>query len=331
MSMPKNYKHITMDERELIAKMHWEGKKLSEIANALARDKGTISRELKRNASSEYRCYTPCRAQYRADERRKTASKRPRLKNETVCQYVLEKLALGWSPELIAGRLPLEHIGFSISYEAIYQYIYHPKTADREELIASLRRCHRKRMQKSTGRKVRKTKIPNRVPIDVRPKSVESRRYYGHWEGDSLISRKSLAALNSLTERKSRLLLLTKLKRKGAEDTKNAVIERLYALPAQMRRTLTLDNGTENAQHEEITAEIGTKCYFAHPYASWERGTNEHINGLIRWYLPKGTDFSKISNEQIAQIESLINNRPRKCLGFKTPLEVASSCVALRD
>src|SRR3989304_4184569 len=329
--MPKNYKHITMDEREFIAKMHWEGKELSEIAKSLARDKGTISRELKRNASSEYRCYTPCRAQCRADERRKTASRRPGLKNETVCQYVLEKLALGWSPELIAGRLPLEHIGFSISYEAIYQYIYHPKTADREELIASLRRCHRKRMQKSIGRKVRKTKIPNRVPIDVRPKSVESRRYYGHWEGDSLISRKSPAALNSLTERKSRLLLLTKLKRKGAEDTKNAVIGRLYALPAQMRRTLTLDNGTENAQHEEITAEIGTKCYFAHPYTSWERGTNEHINGLIRWYLPKGTDFSKISNEQIAHIESLINNRPRKCLGFKTPLEVASSCVALRD
>jgi IS30 family transposase len=226
----------------------------------------------------------------------------------------------------------LERIGFSISYEAIYQYIYHPKTADREELIASLRRCHRKRMHKSIGRKVRKTKIPNRVPIDVRPKSVESRRYYGHWEGDScLISRKSPAALNSLTERKSRLLLLTKLKRKGAEETKDAIIRRLYALPASMRRTLTLDNGTENAQHEEITSEIGLKCYFAHPYASWQRGTNEHINGLVRWYLPKGTDFSKISEEQIAQIESLINNRPRKCLGFKTPLEVASSCVALRD
>ncbi len=331
MSMPKNYKHITMEERELIAKMHWEGKELSEIANVLVRDKGTISRELKRNASSEYRCYTPCRAQCRADERRKTASRRLRLKNETVRQYVLEKLAIGWSPELIAGRLPLEHIGFSISYEAIYQYIYHPKTADREELIASLRRCHRKRMHKSIGRKVHKTKIPNRVPIDVRPKSVESRRYYGHWEGDSLISRKSLAALNSLTERKSRLLLLTKLKRKGAEETKDAIIRRLYALPAPMRRTLTLDNGTENAQHEEITSEIGLKCYFAHPYASWQRGTNEHINGLVRWYLPKGTDFSKISEEQIAQIESLINNRPRKCLGFKTPLEVASSCVALRD
>ena len=329
--MPKNYKHLTMDERELIAKMHWEGKELSEIAKALARDKGTISRELKRNASSEYRCYTPCGAHYRAAERRKLASRRPRLKNEAVRQYVLEKLVLGWSPELIAGRLPLEHPGLSISYEAIYQYIYHPKTAGREELIASLRRCHRKRMHKSIGRKVRKTKIPNRVPIEVRPKSVETRRYHGHWEGDSLISRKSPAALNSLTERKSRLLLLTKLKRKGAEETKDAIIRRLYALPAPMRRTLTLDNGTENTQHEEITSEIGLKCYFAHPYASWQRGTNEHINGLVRWYLPKGTDFSKISEQQIAQIESLINNRPRKCLGFKTPLEVASSCVALRD
>src|SRR4030042_6263350 len=141
--MPKNYKHITMEERELIAKMHGEGKELREIANALAREKGTISRELNANTSSKYRCYPPCRAQCRADERRKTASRRPRLKNETVRQYVLEKLALGWSPELIAGRLPLEHIGFSISYEEIYQYIYHPKPADRGELSASLRSCLR--------------------------------------------------------------------------------------------------------------------------------------------------------------------------------------------
>jgi len=330
-SMPKNYKHLTMSEREHIAKMHWESKGIGEIAGALGRDKGTISRELKRNSSLEYKCYTPCRAQHRSDERRKAASKLPRLKNKVIRQYVEEKLVLGWSPELIAGRLSMDQPDLSISHEAIYQYIYHPRTSGHEELIACLRRAHRKRKHKGIGRKQRKTKIPNRVSIEARPPSVESRRYYGHWEGDSLISRKSLAALNSLTERKSRLLLLTKLKRKGAEDTKNAVIGRLYALPAQMRRTLTLDNGTENAQHEEITAEIGTKCYFAHPYTSWERGTNEHINGLIRWYLPKGTDFSKISNEQIAHIESLINNRPRKCLGFKTPLEVASSCVALRD
>jgi len=168
------------------------------------------------------------------------------------------------------------------------------------------------------------------VPIDERPKSVEERQEFGHWEGDSLVSMKSLAALNSLTERKNRLLMLTKLDRKGAIETKDAVVNRLQVFPPEGRRTLTMDNGTENAQHQEITAMLDTKCFFAHPYASWERGTNEHINGLIRWYLPKGTDFSKISDEQIAQIESLINNRPRKCLGFKTPVEVASSFVALR-
>jgi IS30 family transposase len=325
--MEKQYKHLTMTERELIAKMKYEGKDAGEIASTLGRNKSTISRELKRNSSAEYKCYTPCRAQHRSDERRQAASRRPRLKDDKVRRYINEKLALGWSPELIAGRLSMEHPGFSISYEAIF---YHPMTSGREELIACLRRAHRKRKQKGIGRKQRKTKIPNRISIEARPLSVESRRYYGHWEGDSLISRKSLAALNSLTERKTRLLLLTKLTRKGAEETKDAIIDRLYLLPAKMRRTLTLDNGTENARHEEITTECGIKCFFAHPYSSWERGTNEHINGLIRWYLPKGTDFSKISDEQVAHIESLINNRPRKCLGFKTPLEVASSCVALR-
>jgi IS30 family transposase len=115
------------------------------------------------------------------------------------------------------------------------------------------------------------------------------------------------------------------------DATCEAVIARLQDFPDKARRTLTMDNGTENAGHGKITAAINIKCYFAHPYASWERGTNEHVNGLVRWYLPKGTDFSKISYMQIAQIESLINNRPRKCLGFKTPIEVASSFVALQD
>jgi len=328
--MGKQYNHLTMTERELIAKMYWEGEGVNEIARILNRNKGTISRELKRNSSSEYHCYTPCRAQQRSDDRRKAASRRPRLKHEGIRQYIREKLLLGWTPELIAGRLALDHPKCLISHEAIYQYIYHPKTPDREGLIACLRRAHRKRKQKSMCRKERKTKIPNRVSIEARPKSVAYRRTYGHWETDSLISRKSLIALNSLTERKSRLLFLTKIQRKGSEDTKKAIIRRLLTLPTHMRRTLTLDNGTENAQHEDITAVLGMKCYFTHPYSSWERGTNEHINGLIRWYLPKGTDLAKISNEQIAMIESLINNRPRKCLGFKTPLEVASSCVALR-
>jgi len=218
----------------------------------------------------------------------------------------------------------------SISTEAIYQYIYDAKTQDREELIACLRRSHKKRKQRAVGRKQKRTKIPNRVSIEDRPQSVAGRRTYGHWEGDSMVSRKSAFAINSLTERKSRLILITRIKRRGATETMEAVIDRLGAWPHKFCKTLTLDNGTENTKHELITAGVGVKCYFAHPYASWERGTNENANGLVRWYFPKGTDFAKITDDQVALVENLLNNRPRKCLGFKTPIEAAASSVALR-
>lgn len=330
MSMGKEYSQLSLEERDKITLMRAEGKKASEIAHALDRDKSTISRELNRNASPEYKLYMSHRAQGRYEERRKQASRRPRLKNDLTMGYVIGKLKEGWSPEQIAGRIGIDNHGISISHEAIYQYIYDHRTEDRQELIDCLRRAHSKRKKKAIGRRVKKTKIPNRISIEERPASVETRRQFGHWEGDSLVSRKSMVCLNSLVERKSRLLILTKLDRKSAEETSNTVIRRLKDLPAKARRTLTMDNGTENAKHEEITSSLEIKCYFAHPYASWERGTNEHVNGLVRWYLPKGTDFSKILDEQIAMIESLINKRPRKCLGFKTPIEVASSFVALR-
>jgi len=328
--MGKQYKHLSIDERERIAQLKNGGTGLSEIAGQLGRDKGTISRELKRNGAPVYNSYTPCRAQYRADERRRTASRRERLRDDSIRLYVHEKLLAEWAPEQISGRLPMEHPGLSISAEAIYQYIYDAKTEDREELIACLRRSHKKRKQRAVGRKQKKTKIPNRVSIEERPQSVEGRRTYGHWEGDSIISRKSPFALNSLTERKSRLIMITRMKRKGAKETLDAVTNRLGVLPQKFRRTLTLDNGTENTKHEVITEGIGVKCYFAHPYASWERGTNENANGLVRWYFPKGTDFAKITDDQVALVESRLNNRPRKCLGFRTPIEVAASAVALR-
>jgi IS30 family transposase len=329
--MPKNYKHLSLQERELLAQLHWEGKSLGEIAKALGRNKSTVSRELKRNSALEYKCYTPCRAHVRSCERKTSANTHERLKNDVIRQYVRQGLALGWSPEQIAGRLPQDLPGQSINHEAIYQFIYHRQNPHRLEMINQLRRAHRKRRNKGMARKKRKIRIPNRIPINLRPKSVETRNHYGHWEGDSLISRKSSAALNTLVERKSRLVLITKLNRKGAAETNQAVIRRLKNLSAAGRRTLTLDNGPENAGHEQLTAKLGIKCYFAHPYASWERGTNENINGLIRWYLPKGTDFSKIDKDQIAKIEFLLNSRPRKCLGYKTPLEAAASSVALRD
>ncbi len=329
--MPKLYKQLSQSEREHIANLLSEGKSLGDIAKALGRNKSTISRELARNSAPQHHCYTPCRAHARACERKTTTNTHERLKNDFIRQYVRDGLEKGWSPEQISGRIRIDYPGYSINHEAIYQYIYHPRNPHRLEMINLLRRAYKKRRTKGIGRKERKTKIPNRIPIDARPKSIENRHRYGHWEGDSLISRKSKAALNTLAERKSRLALITKLPRKGAAETNRAIISRLKKLPANGRQTLTLDNGTENAKHEQLSARLGIKCYFAYPYSSWERGTNENINGLIRWYLPKGTDFSKITPEQIARIEYLLNSRPRKCLGYKTPLEVAASSVALRD
>lgn len=328
--MEKGYRHLSLTERDRITELRFHDMSLREIAKDLGRSPGTLSRELKRNATPAYKVYMSHRAHERAVTRKKEAGCRPRLKQERIVSYVRARLAEDWSPELIAGRISREMRGLSLSHEAIYQYIYHPKTEGRDELIGCLVRGHRKRKKKGTGRKERKTKIPNRIPIEERPVSADNRSWFGHWEGDSLVSRKSPVALNSLVERKSRLLLLTRIERKSARQTSDAVIQRLKRLPEGARRTLTLDNGTENAKHEDITEAIGTRCYFAHPYASWQRGSNEQVNGLVRRYFPKGTDFSKITDKQVARVESLINNRPRKCLGYKTPLEAASASVALR-
>ena len=267
--MAKDYAHLSLSERDMITTLRAEHKSMREIARTLGRDPGTISRELKRNASPEYRLYLSHRAHSRAIQRRKQASRRPRLQHPEVRTYVHAKLAEGWSPEQIAGRIRLDHPGLTISPEAIYQYLYHPQTAGRQALIRCLRRAHRRRKPRPLGRRERQTKIPNRIPIDSRPISVEGRRIFGHWEGDSLISRKSRVTLNSLVERKSRLLRLTRLPQKTAAATRQAILTRLGDLPQRARRSLTLDNGTENARHQEITAAIGLRCYFAHPYASW--------------------------------------------------------------
>jgi IS30 family transposase len=327
--MTKPYKHLLAEEREEICVLHSQGYSEDDIGRAIGRAKSTVSRELSRNASPEYQCYRAGRAQQRAEARRATASHHQRLKCDTIRDYVRAHLQEDWTPELIAGRLPLEHPGLSISVEAVYQYIYAADTPDRERLIDRLPRQHRKRKPKGKGRKAKKIIIPSPVSIDLRPKRVAKRKEPGHWEGDSMVSRASTAALNTLVERTWRLTFITKIPRKTAPETTAAVIRRLRYLPPEQRQTLTLDNGTENAGHQKITKAIGTKCYFAHPYHSWERGSDEQVNGLIRRYLPKGTDFSMISDQQVQAIEDKLNNRPRKCLGFKTPLE-AASLVALR-
>lgn len=330
--MGKQYQHLSLTSREKIDVLKRHGRTTREIAEQLGVHKSTISRELRKNASAEYDCYVASRAHQRASKRKSVANRHERLKDPVIVAYVRQKIQeYQWSPELIAGRIAQDLPGARISHEAIYQYIYSLRLPDRFELVKHLARGHRMRKTKVAGRRFCKTKIPNRVSIEMRPAIVERRVQPGHWEGDSMVSRASKQALNTITERTSRLLLISRISRKGARETAQAIIQRLDAFPASFRRSITFDNGTENAAHERITSAIGIACYFAHPYCSYERGSNEQINGLIRRYLPKGTDFRTISDAQLQDIQNKINNRPRKCLAYKTPSEVASNLiVALR-
>lgn len=314
--MHREYKHLTGEERDIIAALKAGGMSLSYIGQEIGRHKSTISRELNRNAPPiNKRYYLGHRAQERAMNRWAITHKRERLKNQEVRKYVEVGLKKGWSPELIAGRLSIDKPGESISHETIYQYLYKV----RKELIPYLVRKHRKRMEKWHSRKHQKSHIPNRVSILVRPEIVEKRERIGDWESDSMVSRQSKAALNILTDRKSRFTILNKLKRKTAENTKSAILESLIKYPVH---TITYDNGSENTEHEEVNKVFDIKSYFCEPYHSWEKGTVENTIGVIRRWLPKKTDLAKVSNNKIVEIENWLNNRPRKCLNYQTPLEV---------
>ncbi len=266
---------------------------------------------------------------HQADRRSFRAHKRRRLKNEEIVSYVRSKLKEGWSPEQISGRLPIDCPGLSISHEAIYQFIYSFGWRRCKELSMYLRRKHWRRRKKTIERKCRRPKILNSISIEERPADIETRRQFGHWEGDTIVSNKSTGSLSCLVERKSRLLILTKVKRRTADVVANAIIKRLGAFPEHARRTLTLDNGGENAAHEKLTTSLNLKCFFAHPYAAWQRGTNENTNRLLRQYFPKGTELSGYSQSDSDKVALRLNQRPRKTLGYQSPAEKLKEIVAL--
>lgn len=330
MAMHRRYQHLSRIERGKIMALKTWGLSVSQIALELDRDKSTISRELRRNRQHLVEYYLDESAQARADRRRILASQGYRLKTRRIRSYVEGKLRDGWSPELVAGRIKLDRPGCSVSHEAIYQYIYHLEEPKRTEYIKYLHLSHRKRRQRRNTKSQRKRLIPNRISIDARPAAVEDRRQPGHWEGDSIVSSRNSVGLYSLVERKTRLVKLVRVWGRDGKRTAAAIISRLGPLPKQGRRTLTLDNGIEHTRHELITAAIGIRCYFCDPYSAWQRGSNENRNGMVRRYFPKGTDFSRITNAEIRRVESTINNRPMKCLGYRTPKEAASRSVALR-
>ena len=325
--MAKNqYHHISGRERDRIAGLLVAGASLSEIARQLGRNKSSISRELRRNISTTDNSYFALGANECAKERASRTHERPRLKTQRIRRYVERTLKSGWSPEQIAAKLPGKIPGQRISAEAIYQYVHDHRVQERLDLRPYLWR-RRKRRHLRRERKGRKyPNIRNRTSIDQRPSHIEERQEFGHWEADTIVSRKSLAAVSVTCERKSRLVRLRKMTRKTAKQMVHGVTTALGALPQTARLSLTYDNGAENAEHEHINDQLGTSSYFCQPYHSWEKGSVENAIGLVRRYLPKGTDLESVSQWELNRIERILNSRPRKCLSFQTSYDVFQKC-----
>ncbi len=318
------YRHFSIEEREAIQRGLWEKRSMRDMALSLRRSHASISREIRKNIPAVHRRYTPRLAEARANAQRHRKH-HTRLKHESIRSYVTAHLKAGWSPEQIAGRIERETTR-RISYEAIYQFVYMLSRHGGEDLRPFLKRRHKARLRKG-ARKWQHLKNPHKPSIEERPLVVEKRSRIGDWEGDLVVSHASSVALVTLVERKSGYVCIEKIHAKTAEATAGAMTERLRGA---MRYTLTLDNGTEHNHWREIEKKARVTVFFAHPYHSWERGTNENTNGLVRWYLPKGTDFATISEREIREIEHALNGRPRKRLGYQTPHEVFMGSGALR-
>ena len=326
--MAAGYHHVTRDIRCQIYALKSMGQSLGEIALVVGRDKSTISREIARNSGG--RGYRFKQADAKARARRSEASRTPKKLTPKLQDTIKEKLLEDWSPEQISGRLKLE--GKAISHETIYQFVWRDKRSG-GKLYKHLR--HRgKRYNKRSSGKAGRGCIPDRIDITARPSIVETKSRIGDWEGDTIIGAKHKGAIVSYVDRHSKFTLLKKIDRKMADLVTKATVDKMAGLPHPIR-TITYDNGKEFAAHKDIAGALNAKCYFATPYHSWERGLNEHTNGLVRQYLPKSTEFTEVSDDEIQAIENRLNNRPRKVLQYKTPFEVffaainPSSTVAL--
>lgn len=325
------YQHFSVEEREKIQRGLWEQRSVRWIAERLKRSPSSVAREVNRNFPKRMRRYTPRLAHERALKQRKSRGRTERLKNETIRVYVIEHLKKRWSPEQIAGRMKRDKIG-SISPEAIYQFVYaqlsYGKPKRGKEDLRPYLRHKRKRRASHGARRCQRVLKPRGSSIELRPKVVEEKKRFGDWEGDTVESCDHKPGINTTLERKSGLVQITKLAGKTSADTVAALNRRFCELPPRAKRTLTLDNGPENSDWRAMETVLSVRCFFAHPYHSWERGANENVNGLIRDYFPKKTDFTLVPDAEIAKVEYALNTRPRKRLGYRTPLEVWG--VALR-
>lgn len=332
MGQSASYSRLDLAEREEISRSlaSWCG--IREIARKLNRSPSTISREINRAWMNRY-TYRAARSQRRAA--RNAAKRRSgKLKldaNPKLWDYVREKLLIRWSPGQIASRIRKDYPDnklMRISAEAIYCYLQvMPRGELKKELLRALRQGRKKRRKKGQPTSQVRREMEAMVGIDERPPEVATRKTPGHWEGDLLLGKNRQSALGSLVERKTRFLLLVRLKTRKAKEVRQAFGRAMKTCPEGLKRTLTYDQGREMAEHLKFTRQTKMQVYFAHPASPWERGTNENTNGLIRQYFPKGTDFSKVKASEIRKVQDQINGRPRRCLEYSTPAEVFNQQV----
>lgn len=318
-----SYRHLSMDERNVIWRMKRLGHDSTKIAAALGRHSSTIGRELRRNGESDGR-YFPGSAQVLANARRRAHLRLPKTGDAALMAHVEAKLQARWSPEQIAGRLavqPPRHLaGKTIHAATIYRWIW--ACPQRSQRFRPFLRVGYKQRRKPYGKPWKRGQIRGRVSIDDRPAVVEERNRLGDWEGDTLVGKARRGYVVTNVDRTSRYTVARKVARPMAKVVTAALHDAMRRLPADRRRTQTFDNGREFAGHETIARLLAMDVYFAHPYSSWERGTNENTNGLLRQYLPKNADLSQLTDWQLERYLRELNDRPRKCLNYRTPAEV---------
>jgi IS30 family transposase len=318
--MGKQYDQLSLEERCEIARLRADGQSIRKIAASLGRAASSVSRELKRNSGQQVG-YRPSYADELTWARRWRGSRLSR--QPTLREIVLNRLAMGWSPEQVSGRLALQDPIIRISHESIYRFIYaqirRNDDTDWRHYLPRLKykRGYRKRKRCSSVRHIK-----DRISIAERPRHIGKRRRPGHWEADSILFSQRGQSVLVAQERKSRYILLAKPSSLQAEPTAVQLRDWLAPLPAEMRRTLTQDNGPEFFQHFKVRDAIGIKTYFCDPHSPWQKGGIENANGRLRRFLPKNTDLASISHDEIEAIAQRCNNTPRKCLAYKTPAEL---------
>lgn len=313
--MGTRYNHFTLEERCRLTGMIEMGLSVSEIARRLGRHRGTVHRELGRNRNVDG--YRPDSAERRAWARKLRGSKIER--STRLGEHVRDRLAMGWSPEQIAGRMELDGLEHAVSAESIYRHIFSP-AGRRDGLPKYLPQRKSRRGRRARNGK-REPAIPNRVPIAQRPAIVEERTEFGHWEGDLMHFRRQRDILLTLQERSTRLTLARRLLSKNSDETACAIVHELGGLPRKALKTITHDNGGEFARHATVKKQIGPSAFFCDPHSPWQRGGIENGNGLLRRDLPRHARLSDYDDTDIDDIVWMLNSTPRKCLGFQTPIE----------